>query len=770
MAGGNESEKGRGRFRRAVKVAASATWNFVKYDNLKGWLPRVWGRRFLLWVVGLSLIAGMFSALVLYWLSRDLPTPTELRRIEQRLVTKVYDANGVLLKEFYTQQREPVSLNDIPRHLKEALLATEDREFYSHWGINLRRFAAAMLGNIKNLRIVSGASTITQQLARNLFEEVGMKKTITRKFREQLTAIAIERNYSKDEILTMFLNQVYFANGAWGIQQAARNYFDKEVEALDLIESAYLVGILQGPHTYFKNPDRALRRRNMVLNYMVDAGYLEQAVADTLSLKPLEFAEMEEELPSAPYFVEWIRQDLERKYGADILYKDGATIQTTLDWEMQALAERHLYFTLDEKQKEYEQWVIRPAIQAVLDTVPEGVEPDTSFVEELRARYTLQGAFIAMDPKNGDILALVGGRNFQESEYNNATQARRQAGSSFKPFLYTAALDNGYTPATRVMNQPITIENPDGTRWTPENYYGEFSEPLPLRDALRRSINLVAARLIMGGGLGHHGEINARILVDYAKMFGISTPLRPYPSLAIGSSEVLLIDMVSAFSVFANLGTRAEPRMIRYVRDRFGREIEAPSVKLTKVLEPDLAYLMVDMMKGVLEPGGTAQHARMSYYVTVPAAGKTGTTNDFSDAWFIGYTPHIVAGVWIGFPDRMTMQLPGGRAVTGIPDPSGAVMAMPVWARFIRDLYKDEERGLPQDDWIRPPGIVEVELCRTSITPEIEDYRIALPTCPDKFTEIFLVGNQPTETCTVHDTSRRRDLRRIPPIPPTPER
>jgi membrane carboxypeptidase/penicillin-binding protein len=291
-----------------------------------------------------------------------------------------------------------------------------------------------------------------------------------------------------------------------------------------------------------------------------------------------------------------------------------------------------------------------------------------------------------------------------------------------------------------------------------------------MRDALRRSINLVAARLVMGGGQGHHGEINARILVDYAKMFGISTPLRPYPSLAIGSSEVLLIDMVSAFSVFSNLGTRAEPRMVRYVRDRFGREIEAPAVRLTKVLEPDLAYLMVDLMKGVLEPGGTAQHARMSYYVTVPAAGKTGTTNDFSDAWFIGYTPHIVAGVWIGFPDRMTMQLPGGRGVTGIPDPSGAVMAMPVWARFIRDLYRDEERGLPQDDWIRPPGIVEVELCRTSITPEIQDYRIALPTCPDKFTEIFLVGNQPTETCTVHDTSRRRDLRRIPPIPPTPDK
>jgi membrane carboxypeptidase/penicillin-binding protein len=251
-------------------------------------------------------------------------------------------------------------------------------------------------------------------------------------------------------------------------------------------------------------------------------------------------------------------------------------------------------------------------------------------------------------------------------------------------------------------------------------------------------------------------------------MFGITTPLRPYPSLAIGSSEVLLIEMVSAFSVFANLGTRAEPRMIRYVRDRFGREIEAPQVKLTRVIEPDLAYLMVDMMKGVLEPGGTAQLARTYYNVTVPAAGKTGTTNDFSDAWFIGYTPHIVAGVWIGFQDRMSMLIPPGKGTTGISDPSGAVMAMPVWARFIRDLYKDESLGLPQDDWVRPPGIVEVELCRTSTTVESPDYKIALPTCPDRFTEIFLATNQPAEKCTVHDTSMRRDTRRIPPIPPLP--
>lgn len=763
MASGARAQKLRNSIARALPRAASTAWEFIRYDNIKDWLPRVWSRQFLLKVMALSLLAGVIGAFFLYWLSRDLPTPSELNRIEQSHVTRVYDTNGVLLKEFYVQQREPVALNRIPRHLKEALLAVEDREFYSHWGINLRRFAAAALANIRNLDFGQGASTITQQLARNLFVNIGTNKTITRKLREQLTAVALERNYSKDEILQMFLNEVYFANGAYGIQQAAQNYFGKDVEALDLLESAYLVGILQLPYYYFTNPDEGLRRRNMALRYMVGAGYLDAATADTLSLRPLEFAERDEEVPSAPYFVEWIRQDMERKYGAEILYRDGATIQTTLDWEMQALAEEHLMRMLTDKQAEYNEWIIQPALQKILDNTPEGIEPDTSSIEALRESYRLQGAFVAVDPQNGNILVMIGGRDFQENQYNNATQAKRQAGSAFKPFLYTAALDNGYTPATRVMNQPITILQPDGSRWAPVNYYGKFSEPLSLRDGLRRSINLVAARLVMGGGMGHHGSMNPGILARYAKQFGISTPLRAYPSLAIGSSEVTLLDMVSAFSVFANLGTRAEPRMIRYVRDRFGRDIEVPQVKLTRVIEPELAYLMVDMLKGVLAEGGTAQLARSYYNVDVPAAGKTGTTNEFSDSWFIGFTPHIAAGVWIGFETRQSMLVPGGRAVTAIPDPSGAVMAMPVWARFIRDLYKDEARDLSREDWIRPPRIIEIELCRTSPTPEKPDYKIALPTCPDRFTEIFLVTNQPTETCTEHIPGYRRDYRRPPP-------
>jgi len=763
MASGAKARKWGSSIAQALPRAASAAWEFISYDNFKDWLPRVWSRQFLLKVMALSLLAGVIGAFFLYWLSRELPTPSELKQIEQSHVTRVYDTNGVLLKEFYVQQRELVALNRIPRHLKEALLAVEDREFYSHWGINLRRFAAAALANISNLDFGQGASTITQQLARNLFVNIGSKKTVTRKLREQLTAVALERNYSKDEILQMFLNEVYFANGAYGIQQAAQNYFGKDVEALDLLESAYLVGILQLPYYYYTNPDEGLRRRNMALQYMVGAGYLDAATADTLSLRPLEFAERGEDIPSAPYFVEWIRQDMEKKYGAEILYRDGATIQTTLDWEMQALAEQHLMGMLADKQAEYDEWIIQPALQRILENTPEGVEPDTSSIEALRESYRLQGAFVAMDPQNGNILVMIGGRDFQENQYNNATQAKRQAGSAFKPFLYTAALDNGYTPASRVFNQPITILQPDGSRWAPVNYYGRFSEPLTLRDGLRRSINLVAARLVMGGGMGQPGSMNPGILVRYAKQFGISTPLRAYPSLAIGSSEVTLLDMVSAFSVFANLGTRAEPRMIRYVRDRFGRDIEVPPVRLTRVIEPELAYVMVDLLKGVLAEGGTAQLARSYYNVDVPAAGKTGTTNEFSDAWFIGFTPHIVAGVWIGFETRQSMLIPGGRAVTGIVDPSGAVMAMPVWARFIRDLYKDEARDLSREDWVRPPGIVEIELCRTSPTPEEPDYKIALPTCPDRFTEIFLRTNQPTATCTEHIPGSRRDYRRPPP-------
>lgn len=752
--------------RGALGRAASAAWAFLRYDNLKDWLPRVWSRQFLLKVAALSIAAGMVGALGLRWLSRDLPTPDELTRIEQRRVTNVFDASGQLLKQFYIQRRDPVTLDRIPRHLKEALLAVEDRDFYEHWGINLKRFLGAALSNIWNLEIVSGASTITQQLARNLYDKrIGSERSIIRKFREQLTAVALERNYSKDEILTMYLNEMYFANGAYGIQQAARNYFDKSVEELDILESAYLVGILQLPYFYFKNRDAALRRRNRALQYMADAGYLSQAAVDTLALKPIAFVEREEAEPRAPYFVEWIRREMEERYGSEILYRDGASIATTLDMEMQALAEQHLKNKLEEEQARYDRWIIQPAIDEILENTPEGAEPDTSSIEELRKRYRLQGAFVAIDPRNGDVLALVGGRDFTENEFNNAIQAERQAGSAFKPFLYTAAMDNGYTPATRVMNQPITIPQPDGTRWTPTNYYEEWGEPLTIREGLKRSINLVAARVVTGGGMGRHGHMEAQYVVDYARQFGITTPLRAYPSIAVGAGSVTLIEMVSAYTTFANLGTRVEPRMIRYVRDRFGRELESHPIRRHEVIDPALAYMMVDLMKGVLEPGGTAQLARSYYGLDMPAAGKTGTTNNFTDAWFIGYTPYLVAGVWVGFLDHQSMEVPQPRSVTGVPDPSGAVMALPVWARFIRDVYRS--RDLPKEDWTMPPGIVEVELCRESHSVSDPDFKLALPTCPDKFTEIFLERYRPTEYCKVHDPNLRRDWRRPPPrIPP----
>jgi penicillin-binding protein 1A len=755
-----------GRIRSRIRRILESVWEFIEFENMKDWLPRVWGRRFLVKVSIASIILGMVSALMLHLLSRDLPTPAELDRIEQRHVTHVYDTNGRILKEFYTERREPVTLDKIPRHLKEALLAVEDREFYEHWGINLRRFAGAAWANLRNMDIVSGASTITQQLARNLFDKrIGAEQSVIRKLREQLTAVALERSFSKDEILQMYLNEMYFANGAYGIQQAARNYFDKDVEELDTLESAYLIGILQAPYRYFTRPDLAIRRRNRSLQYMVDAGYLAQSVADTLVLRPLEFAESMTEEPKAPFFVEWIRREMEERYGSEILYRDGASMATTLDLEFQGIAEQHLTRMLVEKQAGYDEWIIQPALQEILDNTPEGTEPDTSSIEDLRRRFTLQGAFVAMDPQNGDVLALIGGRDFTENEFNNAIQAERQAGSAFKPFLYTAALDNGYSPATRVMNQPIIIPQPDGSRWTPTNYYEEWGEPLPIREALRKSINLVAARVVTGGGMGRRGHMQPQYVVDYARQFGLTTPLRAFPSIAVGAGSVTLLEMVSAFSTFANLGTRVEPRMLRYVRDRFGREVEAQSIKRIPVIEPSLAYMMVDLMKGVLEPGGTAQLARIVYTLDMPAAGKTGTTNDFTDAWFIGYTPHLVAGVWIGFLDHQSMLIPGGRPVTGIPDPSGAVMAMPVWARFMRDVYR--EREMPPDDWTMPPGIVEVELCRTSFSAESPDYRLALPTCPDKFTEIFLDRYQPTEHCEVHNPSLRRDRRRPPPdIPP----
>ena len=758
----------------AVGRWTRAVWMFVRYDNLKGWLPTVWGRSFLLKVITASFILGIMGAFGLYWLSRDLPTPKELSRIEQRHVTRLFDGNGRLVKEFFTQQREAVQLDRVPRHLREALLATEDRDFYDHWGINLQRIAGAMVSNVINLEIISGASTITQQLARNLFENIGREQTITRKLKEQLTAVALERNYSKDEILQMFLNQMYFANGAYGIQQAAQNYYGKDVEDLDLLESAHLVGVLQGPYFYYKRPQLAQERRNRVLQYMVDAGYLEQAAVDSLTTHPLAFAEADStEVTDAPYFVEHVRRYLQNAYGEDLLYKEGAYIRTTLDTEIQTLAERYLFQQLDEKQAQYEEWVIQPRLQEILANTPEGAEPDTAIIDTLRARYRLQGALVAMDPRTGDILALVGGRDFEESKWNRATQALRQAGSAFKPFLYTAALDNGYTPASRIMNQPLTISQPDGSRWTPTNYYETFGDALTLREALKQSINLVAARVVMGASRGTGpgsgstgGSMNPQVLLNYARQFGITTPLRAYPSLAIGAGSVYLLEMVSAYSAFANLGDRAEPRFIKEVHDRLGRLVENQPVRRKPTLDPALSYLMVDLMKGTLAQGGTGQLARTYYGIPadLPAAGKTGTTNDYTDAWFIGYTPYLVAGVWIGFDEHLSMELPQGRAVTGIAPPSGAVMAMPVWARFMAAVYR--ELDLPKEDWSMPAGVVERELCRTSTTaPGTWEYRLALPTCPDRFTEIFLETNQPTEKCEVHDISKRRDWRLPPPTP-----
>ncbi|MFC1544520.1 penicillin-binding protein 1A, partial [Gemmatimonadota bacterium] len=654
-------------------------------------------------------------------------------------------------------------------------LAVEDREFYEHWGIDLRRFAGAALANIRNLEIVSGASTITQQLARNLFTtRIGYEQSVVRKLREQLTAIELERNYSKDEILLMYLNEMYYANGAYGIQKAAQNYFGKNTEELDILESAYLVGILQLPHFYFSNPDRALVRRNRALQYMADAGYLSQTAVDTLQLRPIQFSERFFEQERAPFFVEWIRQEMEGRYGSDILYRDGASIVTTLDMEIQEIAERHLRDHLDALQAGYEEWIIQPVREVMLTDSLTGAPldsatiaaMDTTALDDLRNRYRLEGAFVAMDPRNGDVLAFIGGRDFSVSEFNNAVQAERQVGSAVKPFVYTAALDNGYTPATRVMNQPITIPQPDGSRWTPTNYYEEWGEPLTIREGLRRSINMVAARVVTGGGMGQHGHMEPQYVVDYARQFGMTGTMRAYPSIAVGAGQARLIEMVSAYSTFANLGVRVEPRMIRYVRDRFGRELENHPIKRHEVIEPALAYMMVDLMKGVLEPGGTAQLARLVYTLDMPAAGKTGTTNDFTDAWFIGYTPYLVAGVWVGFLDHQSMEIPPGRDVTLIPEPSGAVAALPIWARFMRDVYRLRE--MPKDDWTMPAGIVEVELCAQSYTVEDPDYKLALPTCPDKFTEIFLDRYRPTEYCAVHDPSQRRDWRQIPPtrIPP----
>jgi penicillin-binding protein 1A len=718
-------------------------------------------------ILGLSAIFIALLSWYGYYVARGLPSLQELENPRPALASKVYAEDGAVLDQFAEQNRTRIELAKLPQGLIDALVATEDKDFYTHWGVNLPRFVRQMVINLLTFR-QAGASTITQQLARNLYKLQGREESmfdkVTRKVREFFTSVQIERNFTKREILELYLNVAFFGGKAYGIESAAQQYFNKSAADLTAPEYTLLVGMLQGPNYYnpFKNFDRALRRRSIVLNQMLHDGKLDAKQVDIIKADSLSFRNFEADyrVGIAPHFVEWIRQQLEQKaetYGFNI-YRDGLRIYTSLDSRMQRYANRavdeHLTGYQDKFDK-YWDWKKYPEIlesnvdkmirdldvykkaktPAIRDSIVAALRTNSAFVDSVKiAARNIEVGMVVIDPHNGHIKAMVGGRSFRVFRYglNHVTQIHRQPGSAFKPFVYTVALDNG-TPVTFTLpNQPVTVMMPDGTRWTPQNFDGSFGGWVTLREALKRSINLIAVRLIM--------EIAPpKQVVDYAHRMGIKSPIPPYESIALGTAEVSPLELTSAYGVYANEGVLVEPIAILRIEDKDGNLIEEDIPEKKEVLSKETAYLMTNLMEGgVNEEGGTGRVVRS--FFSLPAAGKTGTTNDYGDAWFEGFTPHLAAGIWVGFDDN--------RIKFGSADGQGGRAAAPIFGRFMRYTYDDPEIGLQLDYFKEPDGIETDTIC-------VDTKKKAREFCPEKTTEIFN-SKYPIGPCDVHTSPNWR--------------
>ncbi len=684
--------------------------------------PAQFARRYpwLAWILVLAIFGGAVGVGVLggAWMvicrEGRCPSIASLEAYVPSQTSKVYAADGRFITELGLERRTLVSLSQIPKHVRDAVVMTEDVRFYSHNGIDYRRILGSALANVRAGRYAQGFSTITMQLARNVFpDRISREKALMRKLKESRVARAIEQRYSKDKILELYLNQVYLGNGAYGVETAAQRYFGKSVRDVSVAEAAMLAGLLKGPERY--NPrrfaDRAILRRNTVLEVMRREGAITSADASLAKAFPLQLAQRTEAGDVAPYFIEWVRQQLEEHFGKR-LYDEGLRVYTSLDVDMQSAAERALENQLKAieagrhgayKHLTYEEYTARSA---------EGGERGAA-----NSPY-LQGAFVAVDPRSGAVRAMVGGRDFDDSKFNRAVQAKRQPGSTFKPIVYATAIHQGLSPAQVVDDSPISMDQLSGEQWTPQNYDMKFMGNMPLRKALYMSRNLAAIRT----GLA----VGADNVIDMARKFGITTSIPPYPSMFIGSADVFPVEMISSYSVFANLGLRTAPNAIVKVENAQGKTVWQPQAKREAVLSPEESWLMVSMMKDVVLRGTAARISSSGF--RVPAGGKTGTTNDGADVWFIGYTADLVAGVWMGFdkPTKIKANAQGGE------------LAAPAWGAFMTEVY----RRKPQPpDWPRPDGVVVREI-------DAATGRLATSACLGNLvTEFFVAGTEPTHTC-----------------------
>lgn len=661
---------------------------------------RRWGRWFLGACFAVLLVAVVGAATAALWafaiLPRSLPSVTELERFDPSEGSKVYDENDELIAELHVERRIFVPLSQIPKPLRDAVIATEDARFYSHYGVDPTGIARAIYQNFRRGRIVEGGSTITQQLAKVLF--LTPDKSLGRKLKEAVLAVELERRYSKDRILELYLNQIYFGHGAFGVEAATRTFFGKGVSEVTLSESALLAGLPKAPATYspFEHLEAATRRRAIVLGRMVETGVLQPDQAKRAGGADVALVPPERRRNTGQYYLEYVQQLLEQQYGADIVFKGGLHVYTTLSPAMQLKAEN----ALREGLRALESRRVAAATKKGTTAPPAPAVADRP-----------EGALLALEPQTGYIKAMVGGYDFFKSEFNRAVQARRQPGSAFKPFVYIAALESGLTAASVVDDSPIEYPTGrSGKPWKPDNYDRKFRGPITLQQAIEESINVVAVKL--------QDQVGVRRTVEVARRLGVESPLGENLSIALGTSDLTLLELTSAYGALANQGWWLRPTAIRYVLDSQRKLIEENAPQGKQALSPEIAYVATHMLKGTIDRGTGAAAKALGR----PAAAKTGTTNDYANAWFVGYTPKLATGVWVGYDRPRSL----GR------DETGSRVAVPIWTAFMSQALA----GIPAEDFPVPDRVILAPV----------DLAVG-GGCARPVTMAFIAGTEPKTVC-----------------------
>jgi penicillin-binding protein 1A len=735
----------------------------------------------------IAAILGSVSG-VLFVFAGDLPQVSALDDYAPSTITRVYAASGDVIGEFAVQRRTLVTYDQISPYFRNAVIAAEDEGFNSHMGLSITRIVVTLVSDIIHKRMY-GASTLTQQLANNLFGLTHVKGGWAgweRKIKEALLAIQIEKRYTKNEILTLYSNHVLFGHGTFGVEAASRLYFNKRAKDLKVEEAALLAGIIQSPsrQSPYVDPAAALRRRNYTLGRMAEAGFITQAQADEAKAKPIVTTGRPSTESDAPYFVEEIRKYLEDTYGVKQLYESGLTVQTSLDVKLQNVAEHALDEGLRRLDKRHgfrrprnvlaehhtlegfntDEWKKTPEVGAIVPALVIGVSDGSggradvrvgrlrgvlgrehfawtgksaaSFLKlgdlvqlrvtavdeavgtvagSLEQEPVVEGAVLAINNRTGQILAMVGGRSFELSKFNRAVQAYRQLGSTFKPIVYTTAIDRGYTPTSLLMDAPVSYNaGPGQPLYSPHNYDRRFEGSITLRHALEESRNVPTVRLME--------QLGPTQVIQYAKRLGFSSPVQPYLSSALGSSEATLLEVVSAYSVFPNQGIRMQPYELLKVTDRQGNLLEEHRPEPTDAIRADTAFMMTSLLRGVVLRGTAAKAAALNW----PLAGKTGTTDDFTDAWFVGFDPDITVGVWVGYDKKK----PLGSGETG------AQAALPIWIDIMKSYIGDRQQ---KPDFPSPGNIIFLSVDK-STGAQVD------PTTPGSINEAFISGTQPGST------------------------